>query len=180
LHAAPASLISADPRVHAQRQDLPMNFRSSAVVFACLTAAGLVRAAPDTATAPVTDFTALECLRVLHDAQDAAAAMAPERRPAIEYCIAYLAFRTRQLNEGLAGATSSGVTQDPPVAPVREFVPVVPRETAPADASSSPTVAEEIAPVDPPAVEPAPAMRAVPVPSPHRGMPQPPNFLEGF
>ena len=154
-----------------------MNFRSSVVVFACLTATGLVRAAPDSAAAPVNDFTALECLRVV---QDAAAAMAPERRPAIDYCVAYLAFRTRQLNEGLAGATSSAVSQDPPVAPVREFVPVVPRDTAPADASPPPTVAEEIAPVDPPAIEPAPAMRAAPVPSPHRGMPQPPNFLEGF
>ena len=157
-----------------------MRLRSFAAAFVCMTTAACVRAAPDAVIAPGTDYTALECLRVV---QDAAVATSPERRPAVEYCVAYLAVRTRQLNEHLEGASTPAVASEPSAAPVREFVPVVPRESSPASGAVAPTVAEEIAPAAPavpPASEPAPAMRAAPVPAPRPGMPQPPQFLEGF
>jgi len=157
-----------------------MRLRSFAAAFVCMTTAAFVRAAPDAVIAPGTDYTALECLRVV---QDAAAATSPERRPAVEYCVAYLAVRTQQLNEHLEGASTPATAPEPSAAPVREFQPVVPRESSPASGAVAPTVAEEIAPATPavpPASEPAPAMRAAPVPAPRPGMPQPPQFLEGF
>lgn len=148
----------------------------SIVVASILTAiAGVVRAAPDPQVVPGVDYTAIECLRVVQTADPDAS---PERRQGVEYCVAYLALRTRQFRDLLGGDGAPVASRDPRALAERVVggdVPVPVRESAPV----APPV-ENVDAAVPANPAPLPAMRAAPLPSLAPGAARPLKFLEGF
>lgn len=153
----------------------------SIVVASVLTAiVDVVRAAPDPQVAPGVDYTAIECLRVVQSADRDAS---PERRQGVEYCVAYLALRTRRIRELLDGAEAPVAAREPASrdghAPGEAVAPVA-APVAAGEPEAAPTSVDELVPAAPAAPEPRPAMRADPVPAPQPGGVQPHRFLEGF